>query len=119
MRMADVGRTVISSRLPSIVINASAKPSDNPLPSSTPLKKINGSTAIDVRGVGPATFCRRSPGSRTAAEGLENRVGHLISLRGTLAEKLLYDGGQLCMHQRRGMNRRWVVVKDRVKRFYR
>ena len=51
----------MSSSLPSIVINASANPSDNPLPSSTPLKKIKGSTAIDVRGVGPATLVAEDP----------------------------------------------------------
>ncbi len=54
-----------------------------------------------------------------AAERLENRVGHLISLRGTLAEELLYDDAQLCVHQGGGMNRGWVVVKDRMERIYR
>lgn len=47
----------------------------------------------------------RFPGSRTAAKSLENRVRHLISLRGILAKKLLNDGVQLRMHQRRGVNR--------------
>ena len=53
------------------------------------------------------------------ATGIENHVGRLKSLRVTLTEKLLYDGGQLCMHQRPGTNRRRVVVKDRVERLYR
>ena len=59
------------------------------------------------------------PYSNEKEEGFENRIAHLISVGGTLAEKLLDDGGQLGMHQRRGVNRRRVVVKDRVERLYR
>jgi len=55
LRIADVGITVISSRLPSIVISASAKPNENALCSSTSLKKTNGSIAIDVKGLELAT----------------------------------------------------------------
>ena len=59
---------------------------------------------------------RRLPECGAAAEGLEHRVGELISLHWTLAQQLLDDGRQLRLQQRRGMNRRRVIVKDRVQR---
>ena len=99
-----------------MVINASANPRDKALRSSASFKKRKGSTAIDVRGVGLSTRLRAIPGSRTAAEGLENRIGRLVSLRGTLPEQLPHNGGQFRAHQRSGMNRRRVIVKDRVER---
>ena len=85
MRMADVGTTAMSGRLPNIVIKASAKPRESALRSSTSLKKTKGRTAIEVKGfkllgvdaAGPCEGVLVAKASRTASADGNRSAGFL------------------------------------------
>ena len=101
-------------------MSASANPSDSARLSSTSLRKTNGKTAMDVSSFGLARLAVDDPWAPAGvARASSTASADGIPLRGVLAQQRLHNAGEVRAYVRRHVNRRWIVVEDRVQRINR
>ena len=75
---------------------------------------------MDVSSFGLARIAVDDPvGICRSRKRFEHRFGRRVPLRRVLAQEPLDNGGEVRAYLRRRVDRRWIVVEDRVQRIHR